>query len=73
MNIRLVILGLMALILGGKLYGQEGSRGRLGILLGGMNGVSYDYSLNSHFEVGASALIMPLGESAIVDLLQHLK
>ena len=57
MNIRLVILGLMALILGGKLYGQEGSRGRLGILFGGMNGVSYDYSLNSHFEVGASALL----------------
>lgn len=40
----------------------QDSRGRLGITLGAQNGITYDYALGSHFEVGAKAgLILGLG------------
>lgn len=40
----------------------QDSRGRLGISLGGDNGITYDYALSSHFEVGAKAgLILGVG------------
>lgn len=45
----------MLLVWGNSLQGQEVSRGRLGILLGGMNGVSYDYALTDHLELGGTA------------------
>ena len=45
----------MLLVWGNSLQGQEVSRGRLGILLGGMNGVSYDYALTNHLELGGRA------------------
>ena len=52
MNVRSLLFGLMMLVWGNSLQGQEVSRGRLGILLGGMNGVSYDYALTNHLELG---------------------
>ena len=55
MNVRSLLFGLMLLVWGNSLQGQEVSRGRLGILLGGMNGVSYDYALANHLELGGSA------------------
>ena len=45
----------MMLVWGNSLQGQEVSRGRLGILLGGLNGVSYDYALTDHLELGGTA------------------
>ncbi len=55
MNVRSLLFGLMLLVWGNSLQGQEVSRGRLGILLGGMNGVSYDYALTNHLELGGRA------------------
>ena len=52
----------MMLVWGNSLQGQEVSRGRLGILLGGMNGVSYDYALTNHLELGGrAAFVLGLG------------
>ena len=52
----------MLLVWGNSLQGQEVSRGRLGILLGGMNGVSYDYALTNHLELGGrAAFVLGLG------------
>ena len=52
----------MLLVWGNSLQGQEVSRGRLGILLGGMNGVSYDYALTNHLELGGTAaFVLGLG------------
>ena len=55
MNVRSLLFGLMMLVWGNSLQGQEVSRGRLGILLGGMNGVCYDYALTDHLELGGTA------------------
>lgn len=55
MNVRSLLVGLIMLVWGNSLQGQEVSRGRLGILLGGLNGVSYDYALTNHLELGGTA------------------
>lgn len=62
MNVRSLLFGLMLLVWGNSLQGQEVSRGRLGILLGGLNGVSYDYALTDHLELGGTAaFVLGLG------------
>ena len=48
--------GLIALLATSGLHAQD-SRGRLGIILGGDNGITYDYALGSHFEVGTKATL----------------
>lgn len=62
MNVRSLLFGLMMLVWGNSLQGQEVSRGRLGISLGGLNGVSYDYALTDHLELGGTAaFVLGLG------------
>ena len=55
MKITRLVWGLLVVLSAISLQGQEVSRGRLGILLGGMNGVSYDYALTNHLELGGTA------------------
>lgn len=55
--------GLLALLATSGLQAQD-SRGRFGITLGGVNGISYNYALGRHFEVDTrAALVLNLGYS----------